>query len=112
MIVDSKVIASVLNDNGICDFKIIDVKDNVIVEDWVRFHCMFGCPSYGNTGTCPPALPPVAECRAMVKSYKKAVIMRFDIPYVNENQYEEEIKAYKRTLSAKLTITTKMQRFW
>lgn len=100
MTADSERTADILKANEIYDFKIIDVKETVVVEDWVRLHCMFGCPSYGSCGTCPPAVPPVAECRTIIMSYDKAVIIRFAIPYKNGAQYAEDVKEHEKRLFA------------
>jgi predicted metal-binding protein len=48
----------------------------VQVGQWVRFKCMFGCESYGKKGGCPPAVPPVPECRALFAEYDRILVMR------------------------------------
>jgi predicted metal-binding protein len=40
--------------------------------------CLFGCPEYGRTGTCPPNTPSVAECERFFKEYKTAAIFHFE----------------------------------
>ena len=34
---------------------------DVIVAEWVRFKCRFGCKGYGKHMSCPPYAPPPAE---------------------------------------------------
>ena len=51
--------------------------DDIIVAQWVRFKCMFGCPHYAINATCPPHVPSVAECREFVRDYREAVIFHF-----------------------------------
>jgi predicted metal-binding protein len=62
---------------GFTDFKWIDPK-NIVVSQWVRMKCAFGCPEFGNNATCPPNTPSVAECKQFFSEYKNAVIFRFE----------------------------------
>jgi predicted metal-binding protein len=63
-----------LQTNGLSDFKWINPKD-IIVAQWVRVKCEFGCSDYG-LGTCPPNTPTVQECREFFKEYNKGLIIR------------------------------------
>ncbi|MFH1102907.1 MAG: DUF2284 domain-containing protein [Pseudomonadota bacterium] len=47
--------------HGVSDFKWIDPKQ-IIVSQWVRMKCMFGCSEYGHNASCPPNVPSVSEC--------------------------------------------------
>ena len=100
MEINNERIYEILKENSITDYRVIDVKKTVAVEDWVRLKCMFGCPVYGNNGSCPPALPPVSECREMVMSYEKAIWMHFSVPYENEMQYASERKNFEKRIYA------------
>ena len=42
--------------HGVDDYRWIDPKD-IVVAQWVRMKCMFGCGSYGRNASCPPNLP-------------------------------------------------------
>jgi predicted metal-binding protein len=64
-------------DRGFSDFKWIQTKD-IVVAQWVRFRCMFGCPAYGKRGTCPPNVPPIDECRQMISEYSQGVAFHFE----------------------------------
>jgi predicted metal-binding protein len=59
------------------DYKWIDPQ-NIVVAQWVRMKCMFGCNEYGKTATCPPSVPIVSECERFFKEYSEAVIFHFD----------------------------------
>lgn len=59
------------------DFKWIDPK-SIIVSQWVRMKCYFGCNEYGVTATCPPNVPSLPECERFFKEYKRAVIFHFE----------------------------------
>lgn len=51
---------------------------SVIAAEWVRIKCQFGCDGYGQCLTCPPHSPKPAETRAMLKYYKKALLIHGD----------------------------------
>lgn len=51
----------------------MNAKD-IVVSQWVRMKCTFGCRSYGKSGCCPPNVPSVRECREFFASYNTAVL--------------------------------------
>jgi predicted metal-binding protein len=60
---------------GMIDPKMIDVKD-IVLGEWVRWKCKYGCPDYGMWLTCPPYSPTPAETRALLGEYKRAMLFR------------------------------------
>lgn len=54
----------------------------MIVSQWVRMKCMFGCPDYGRNASCPPNVPSVPECREFFSEYSHAVLIHLvcDVP--------------------------------
>ena len=62
---------------GFNDFKWIDPK-NIVVSQWVRMKCTYGCSEFGNNASCPPNTPSVAECERFFSEYENAVIFRFE----------------------------------
>jgi len=64
-------------EHSIKDFKWIEPKD-IIVAQWVRVKCMFGCPNYGKNATCPPNVPSVEECREFFNEYTEGVVFHFE----------------------------------
>ncbi len=70
-------IENILKSHNYSDFKWIDPK-KIVVSQWVRMKCRFGCSEYGHGGTCPPATPSVAECREFFSEYEDAVILHFE----------------------------------
>ncbi|NLC11380.1 MAG: DUF2284 domain-containing protein [Firmicutes bacterium] len=62
--------------HGFNDFKWIKAGD-IVVSQWVRFKCMFGCDSFGKQGACPPYVPSVAECREFISEYQHAALFHF-----------------------------------
>jgi predicted metal-binding protein len=51
---------------------------DVVVSQWVRFKCRYGCKGYGKHLSCPPYAPAPAETRAMVDEYETGLLLRFD----------------------------------
>jgi len=62
--------------HGYTDFKWIDPKE-IVVSQWVRIKCTFGCGEYGNNASCPPNTPSVTECRRFFDEYDTAVVFHF-----------------------------------
>ena len=54
--------------------KIIDTS-TVIVEKWVRWKCLYGCPFYNMDGYHPPFAPSVEETREVLGGYTKAILL-------------------------------------
>lgn len=70
-----KRIDSILDQNGLVEHKWIDPL-KIVISQWVRFKCMFGCGDYGGA-SCPPHVPSINECRAFIHEYRRAVMIRF-----------------------------------
>ena len=54
--------------------KIIDTS-TVIVEKWVRWKCLYGCPFYNKDGFHPPLAPGVVETKEVLGEYAKAILL-------------------------------------
>ena len=63
-------------EHGYTNFKWIDPK-KIIVSQWVRMKCLFGCEEYGKACCCPPNVPSVSECERFFREYTTAVIFHF-----------------------------------
>lgn len=74
--VNKEELEGIFTQHGIIDFKWINSKD-IVVAQWVRFRCMYGCPSYGRCGTCPPNVPSIEECTKMISEYNDAAVFHF-----------------------------------
>ncbi len=59
------------------DLKLIST-DLIVVSDWVRFKCRYGCRAYGKHLCCPPFAPTPEETRRVVSEYRYAVLARFE----------------------------------
>ncbi len=71
-----KDLEKIFKRHGYDDYKWIDPK-RIVVAQWARMKCMFGCKNYGRCGTCPPNTPSVPECEAFFRGYKTGVIFHF-----------------------------------
>jgi predicted metal-binding protein len=63
--------------HGFTDFRWLDPQD-IVVAQWVRMKCQFGCPDYGRAGACPPHTPSVQECERFFREYKRAAVFHFE----------------------------------
>ena len=63
--------------HGFTDYKWID-PHQIVVAQWVRMKCTFGCDDYGQNASCPPNTPSVADCRCFFDEYTQAVIFHFE----------------------------------
>ena len=55
--------------------KIIPAK-NIVVAEWVRIKCQYGCDGYGGCLTCPPNSPTPETMRRMLECYRKGLLIR------------------------------------
>lgn len=62
--------------HGYDDFKWIGPK-SIVVSQWARMKCLFGCKNYGKCGTCPPNTPSVSEVKEFVRGYKTCAVFHF-----------------------------------
>ena len=63
--------------HGFHDFKWFNPQ-NIVVSQWVRMKCMFGCKEYGKNACCPPNTPSVQECKSFFSEYSEGVIFHFE----------------------------------
>lgn len=50
----------------------------IVVAEWVRMKCRFGCKGYGKHLSCPPYTPSPEEMRKVLSGYRTAMLVRFD----------------------------------
>ncbi|MBV7276853.1 DUF2284 domain-containing protein [Clostridium sp. PL3] len=94
---DKEKLEEFFNQYGFTDFKWVNTND-IIVAQWVRFRCVFGCPSYGKRCTCPPNVPNIEECKKMISEYKDIVVFHLE----KQLEKPEDIKAWSRDTILKL----------
>ena len=61
---------------GFTDYRWIDPAE-IVVAQWVRMKCVFGCDSYGRNASCPPNTPSIADCRIFFQEYRLGTIFHF-----------------------------------
>ena len=71
---------------GASEAKPIKAED-IIVSDWVRLKCKYGCGDYGGRLTCPPYSPTPGEFKKILQDYEWAVLMRFE-PRQPEDEWD------------------------
>jgi predicted metal-binding protein len=59
---------------GIAGAAVIDAA-TIVVADWVRQKCRYGCSGYGACLTCPPFAPSPSETAELLKDYSKALLI-------------------------------------
>jgi len=74
---DRKELEALFEKHGYTDFKWINPKE-IVVSQWVRMKCTFGCGEYGQNATCPPNTPSVKECRRFFDEYSAGVVFHFE----------------------------------
>jgi predicted metal-binding protein len=94
---DRAAVEKVFREFGFADFKWLSGADIVIAE-WVRMKCMFGCGTYGKGGCCPPNTPSVAECRDFFSGYAAVAVFHF----AGRVDKPEDRYAWTRELDRKL----------
>ena len=67
---------SLFKEHGLADYRWIDPQA-IVVAQWVRMKCLFGCGEFGQRACCPPNVPSVAECRQFFDEYSTAAIFHF-----------------------------------
>jgi len=79
--------------HGCTDFKWIE-PGRIVISQWVRMKCMFGCERYGQRASCPPNMPSVPECEKFFQEYDDAVVFHFAKKVTKvEDRYAWERKA-------------------
>ena len=48
---------------------------DVVVAEWVRMKCLYGCDDGGKYRTCPPNAPPVDQIRRVVGEFERAILL-------------------------------------
>ncbi len=68
--------------------------DEIVVSEWVRWKCQFGCKGYAKHLSCPPYVPGPDRTRKLLKEYSKAYIVHFQgIPgmeHIDPDQIPED----------------------
>jgi predicted metal-binding protein len=85
-------------DCGCADYAWIEPRE-IVVSQWVRLKCTFGCDTYGKNASCPPNTPSVQECRRLFDEYRSAVVLHFQGAVADPS----ERAAWSREISERLS---------
>jgi predicted metal-binding protein len=96
---DKLVLEQIFQEAGLTDYRWIDPRE-IVVEEWVRFKCVWGCTSYGHRVNCPPNQPPVAECERFVRGYTTGAVFHFSRLISTDEENEEWTKPLNDALYA------------
>lgn len=65
----------------------------VVVRNWVRWKCRFGCSEYGKRLTCPPYSPTPEETERVLSEYGICLLVRFGP--CREAGYEDGVNVHE-----------------
>jgi len=103
-------LTSIAGEKGV-KVKIISASD-VVVANWVRFKCRYGCKGYAKHLSCPPYAPSPSETQAMVNEYETGILLRFDgVPghaSFGPDDIPEDFHSYYRDLILWVNTTVHM----
>lgn len=94
---DQALLQRIFTENGLGDFRWIDPLE-IVVAQWVRLKCMFGCTEYGRNASCPPNTPPVEECRTFFHEFRLGAVFHFPMQLDDPEERHEWSREVNRTL--------------
>jgi len=94
---DQTLLQKLYTGAGFSDYRWIDPSE-IVVAQWVRMKCQFGCDSYGRNASCPPNTPSVAECRTFFQEFRLATVFHFTKSFAEP----EERHAWSRDVNRSL----------
>jgi len=53
---------------------------DIVLANWVRFKCQYGCPLYGRSFSCPPFSPTLEQTKKVLAEYDSALLVHFQLP--------------------------------
>lgn len=74
---DRNTLETLFHKHGFSDFRWIS-PEHIVVAQWVRMKCTFGCVEYGHNACCPPNVPAVDACERFFREYSDAAIFHFE----------------------------------
>jgi predicted metal-binding protein len=94
---DQKALAALFAERGFADFRWLDPRE-IVVAEWVRMKCLYGCREYGKNAACPPNAPSVDACARFFREYTKAAVFHF----AKTVERPEDRHAWSRKLNLEL----------
>jgi predicted metal-binding protein len=94
---DNKELERLFAERGFTDFRWIDPAE-IVVAEWVRMKCLYGCVEYGKNAACPPNAPTVDACARFFREYQRVAVFHFS----KKVDRPEDRHAWGRKLSLEL----------
>jgi predicted metal-binding protein len=95
---DRAQLEALFAEQGYQDYRWIDPQE-IVVANWVRMKCMFGCGEYGNNASCPPNVPSVDACREFFREYRTAAVFHFAKRLVDPDSRHDWTREVNKELS-------------
>lgn len=95
---DRKALEDLFAKHDFTDFRWLDPAA-IVVSQWVRMKCLYGCPDYGKSGVCPPNVPSVDECGRFFRDYTTAAVFRFEKTVADPEERHDWTRTVNRRLS-------------
>ncbi|MBU0717622.1 MAG: DUF2284 domain-containing protein [Planctomycetes bacterium] len=70
-----KDLEALFKEHGCDDYRWFE-PSAIVIAEWVRMKCRFGCRGYGKAA-CPPHLPSLPECQRFFAEYREAALFHF-----------------------------------
>lgn len=67
--------------------------DAIMVSEWVRLKCQYGCNGYGKRLTCPPYSPTPSQMRNILREYSWGILLSFEGNKANINEIVAKLEA-------------------
>ncbi len=74
--------------------------DQVVVAEWVRLKCQYGCGGYGECLTCPPHSPSSEVTRQMLAHYRQALLLCVEVPGGTWKEEEQQRRRLAEAVAA------------
>ena len=93
---DKKTIEQFIQKAQITSYQWIK-SDDIVIAQWVRMKCFFGCDETGRPA-CPPHLPTIEACRELIREYRHILIFHFE----KEVEYGDFPKKWAKRITKQL----------
>jgi predicted metal-binding protein len=74
----------------------------IVVSDWVRLKCRYGCRAYGRQFCCPPYSPTSEETRRVLSEYDSAIVVRLQASMPGAGASRDQAMSSAREAQASL----------
>jgi len=102
--IDRQQLEGLFREHGFDDFRWLPA-GQIVVAQWVRMKCKYGCPEYGVSMNCPPNNPSVAECERFIREYSEAAIFHFTRSVPNrEERHKWSREENKKLIDLERTV--------